>query len=364
MVNLKLQNITRRFDNKVSLDNVSLEVKDKEFYTLVGPPGAGKTTTFRIVAGFEKPDQGRVYFDDQDVTDFTPSARGVGFFFEILALLPDKTGFENIAFPLRVRKVSENEIRKRVYEVARLLHIEHVLDRLPQTFSGGEAQRVALARTIILPRKLLILDEPLSNVDALLRVSMRAELKRLKDELSETILYSTHDPIEAMAISERICVMNRGSALQIGPPKEVFDSPRNLFVARFLGSPPMNFINCILKEHNSKIFLEHETFELEVTRFKEPIKNEASGPELILGIRPEHISILDTPISDKSIETKVYVTEPLGPKTVVDLQISKETVVKAIGKPDATYQIGDKKWIDFDLQKIHIIDKKTEKVII
>jgi len=364
MVNLRLQNITKRFDSKVAVDNVSLEVKDKEFYTLVGPPGAGKTTTFRIVAGFAKPDQGRIYFDDQDVTDSLPGARGVGFFFEILALFPDRTGFENIAFPLRVRKVSESETKKRVYEVAMILHVEHVLDRLPQTFSGGEAQRVALARTIVLPRKLLILDEPLSNVDALLRVSMRAELKRLKDELGETILYSTHDPIEAMAVSERMCVMNRGSALQIGPPKEVFDSPTNLFVARFLGSPPMNFIDCILKEYNGKTVLEHETFKLDVTMFKELIENQASGSELIMGVRPEYISILERPTSDRSIETKVYVTEPLGPKTVVDLQISKESVIKAVGKPGATYKIGDKRWIDFDLQKIHIIDKKTERVII
>ncbi|MEM2841604.1 MAG: ABC transporter ATP-binding protein [Candidatus Bathyarchaeia archaeon] len=364
MVNLGVKNITKKFGKRVAVDDVSIEVKDKEFYTLVGPPGAGKTTTFRIIAGFEKPDQGRVYYDDDDVTDLPPGVRGVGFFFENLALFPDKTGFENIAFPLRVRNIPSKETTKRVHEIAKMLHIEHILDRLPQTFSGGEAQRVALARTMIVPRKLLILDEPLSNVDALLRVNMRAELKRLKDDLEETILYSTHDPIEAMAISDRICVMNKGKVLQVDSPKRVFDNPNSLFVAKFLGSPPMNFIDCTLKESDDKAFLESETFHLDVTRFKGILKKEASGPELILGIRPEHISILNRPRSFKSIETQVYVTEPLGFKTVVDLAIDKENIIKAIAPPEVSFKVGDKKWIEFNLQKIHVIDKRTEKVIV
>jgi len=364
MAKLELRNITKKFDAKVAVNNLSIEVKDKEFYTIVGPPGAGKTTTFRVIAGFEKPDEGHVYLDDQDVTDFVPGKRGVGFFFENLALFPDKSGFENIAFPLKVRKVPKEEMKKRVIKVARLLHIENILDRLPQTFSGGELQRVALARAIVAPRRVLILDEPLSNVDALLRVNMRAELKRLSEELGGTILYSTHDPIEAMAISDRICVMNMGAGLQVDAPKEVFRNPTNLFVARFLGSPPMNFIDCTLKESNGKIYLNHDAFQLDITKFRGPIQSGAVGSELILGIRPEYISIADKPSTEGCIESKVYVTEPLGPKTVVDLEIGKDNIIKAIGKQNVLYKIGDKKWIDLDLNKMHIIDKKTEKTII
>jgi len=363
MVKVKIENVSKRFGEKIAVNNVNLEIKDKELACFVGPPGSGKTTLFRIVAGLEKPETGNVYFDDEKVTHLPPGERGVGFFFEMLALFPNKTGFENIAFPLRVRGIPENEVRKRVMEVAKLLKVEHILDREPRTFSGGEMQRIALARAIVWPRRVLILDEPLSNIDALLRISMRTELKKLKENLGETILYATHDPIEAMAVGDKICIMYRGEVQQYATPKEVFNHPSNRFVAGFIGSPPMNFIDVTLEEEDGKFYLNQGTFKIDVTKYGKLIKEGASGPNLTLGIRPEHISISDKHLKN-SVKAQVYVTETLGPKTVVNLMIEKDKIIKVIGKPGLSYKLGGTMWIGFSIKKIHVIDKKTEKVLV
>jgi ABC-type sugar transport system ATPase subunit len=363
MVKIVLENITKRFGEKVAVDDLSLEIKDRELFCLTGPPKAGKTTTLRIVAGLEKPDEGEVYFNGRPVTHLPPSDRKVGFFFEILALFPFKNGFENIAFPLRVRNLPESEVRKRVLEVARLLRIEHLLDREPRTFSGGEMQRVALARAIVWPREVLILDEPLSNIDALLRVSMRVELKRLKEEFKQTTLYATHDPIEAMAIADRIGVMNLGRLQQFATPEEIYNQPANRFVAGFIGSPPMNFIDCTFIEEGGKAYLDAGPFRLDVTKLAGAIKANASSSELILGIRPEHIKVNDEG-REGSIKATIQVTEPLGSKIIITLTPSKGMNLRAIGEPGLAYKTGEDKWISILLDRIHIFDKRTEKVII
>mgnify|MGYP001089915576 CR=1 FL=1 len=363
MAKVKIENISKKFGQKTAVKEVNLEIKDKELACFAGPPGSGKTTVFRIVAGLQKPDSGEVYFDDERVTHLPPGEREVGFFFEILALFPNKTGFENIAFPLRVRRVPEKEIKKKVIEVARLLKVEHILDREPRTFSGGEMQRIALARTIVWPRRVLILDEPLSNIDALLRVSMRAEFKKLKEELRETILYATHDPIEAMAVGDRVCVMHNGEVQQYAIPKEVFNHPNNRFVAGFVGSPPMNFIDVSLEEEGDRLYLDQGTFRMDVTKYGKTIKEGASSSELTLGIRPEYIIISDKPLTN-SAKSQVYVTEPLGFRTVIDFKVGKDTIVKVIGEAGVSCKLGDVKWIIFPTDKIHVIDKKTEKVLV
>ncbi|MFQ5761412.1 MAG: ABC transporter ATP-binding protein [Candidatus Bathyarchaeia archaeon] len=367
MASVRFESVSKSFGKKEKkkdvLRNVNFDVQDKEFYCLLGPPGAGKTTMLRVLAGLETPEQGAVYIDDQPVTLLPPKERDVAMFFESLALYPNKTGFENIAFPLRIRKTPENEIRERVMEVARMLRIEYLLDREPRTYSGGEMQRVSLARTIVRRPRVFLLDEPLSNIDALLRVNMRAELKRLQKELGQTVMYATHDQAEGLAMGDRICVVNNGAAQQIDTPYDIYYKPSNRFVAGFIGSPPMNFVDCTYEEHDGKAYLNQGTFKLNITKLKPVISKDASGPELALGVRPEDIRIHDKPVKD-SVEVSVYVTEPLGLKTVVNLQVGKDKILKAWGSPGVNYRVGDKKWVEFVIDHVHVIDGKTNRAIV
>jgi ABC-type sugar transport system ATPase subunit len=365
VVKVTLKKLTKKFNSKIAVNNLNLEIKDRELFCFVGPPGAGKTTVLRLIAGLERADEGEIYFDDKPVTDLPPGERNVGFFFENLALFPSRDGFENIAFPLRVRRLPENEVKRRVLEVAKMLKIEHLLDRLPRTFSGGEMQRVALARTIVWPRDVLILDEPLSNLDALLRVGMRVELKRLKDEIGQTTLYATHDPIEAMAMADRMAVMSQGVLQQCDIPTRLYGKPANRFVAGFIGSPSMNFINCSFVEEDGKAYLDASAFKLDVTPLADTIKSNAKSSELILGIRPEHIKILEKPSGASNvIRAIVYVAEPLGPKTVVTFSISRDIFIKSLGEPNVAYRIGDEKLLEFNLEKIYLFDSKSGSIVI
>lgn len=362
MGSVRLEGISKKFGNTEVLKDVNLEVKDKEFYCFLGPPGAGKTTIFRVIAGLEKPEEGRVYIDDLDVTDLPPRDRDVAMLFETLALYPTKTGYENIEFPLRLRKVPKAERDERVKSIASLLRIEHVLDRLPKTFSGGEQQRVALAKTLIRKPKAFLLDEPLSNVDALLRIGMRVEFKRLKRELGQTFIYATHDQTEAMSMAERICVIDNGVAHQIGNPMELYNRPADKVVAKTIGSPPMNFIDCTLVEEKNKTYLSHKAFRYDVTKFAKTISEEATGSDLVLGVRPEDINLSDGPVKD-GIKTSIYLTEPLGAKVVVDLALG-DNIIKSVSSPTTKLEVGMVQWIKFDPNKVHIIDKSTDKVLI
>ncbi len=362
MGSVRLEGVTKKFGKTEVLKDVDIDIKDKEFYCLLGPPGAGKTTIFRVIAGLEKPDKGKVYIDDLDVTGLPPRDRDVAMLFETLALYPTKTGYENIEFPLRLRKVPKAEREKRVREIARLLKIEHVLDRLPRTFSGGEQQRVALAKTIVRKPKAFLLDEPLSNIDALLRIGMRVEFKRLKRELGQTFIYATHDQTEAMSMSERICVIEKGVVHQIGRPLDLYNKPGDGVVAKIIGSPPMNLIDCTLIEEKKKTYLSHKAFRLDVTKFAKAIQKETTGPDLVLGVRPEDIHLSDRTLKD-GIKTSIYVTEPLGAKIVVDLELG-DHIIRAISSPTMKLDVGMEKWMRFDLDKIHIIDKSTEKTIL
>ncbi|RLE52516.1 MAG: glycerol-3-phosphate ABC transporter ATP-binding protein, partial [Candidatus Methanomethylicota archaeon] len=240
MVKIHLEHVTKVFGEVVAVDDVTLTIREKEFMVLLGPSGCGKTTTLRIIAGLEEPTKGEVYIDDQPVTYLPPKDRDIAMVFQNYALYPHMKVYDNIAFPLKLRKYPKEEIDKMVKEVAEMLHIEDLLDRMPKQLSGGEQQRVALARALIRRPKAFLLDEPLSNLDAKLRVVMRAELKRLQKELGVTTVYVTHDQAEAMTMADRIAVMKDGKVLQVGSPADVFNKPVNLFVAGFIGSPPMN----------------------------------------------------------------------------------------------------------------------------
>jgi len=364
MATIKLENISKRYGGIEALRDVNLEVEDKEFFCILGPPGAGKTTIFRIIAGLVKPDEGDVYIDDRKVTSLPPKDRDVAMLFETLALYPNKTGYQNIAFPLELRNTPKEE--KRVLDTARLLRIEHILDRLPQTFSGGERQRVALAKTIIRRPKVFLLDEPLSNIDALLRVNMRVELKRLKKELGQTIMYAAHDQVEAMSFGERICILFNGEIHQVGTPEEVYTKPLDMTVAEAIGASKINVLDCTFMEKGGKAYLNHKSFMIEVTKFKDEISQTAYSPELALGIRPEDIRIYDKDEKPSKgvAEVTVYVTENLGPKQELEVETDSGDILTAVVQSDKHFEIGDKKVLDFDLDKIYLFDKKTGKNIL
>lgn len=358
-----MENLTKRFGDVIAVNNITLEVMDKEFMVFLGPSGCGKTTTLRCIAGLETPDSGNIYIGDSLVNELPPKDRDVAMVFQSYALYPHMSVFDNIAFPLKMRKVPKEEIKKRVKEVASLLKIEELLDRKPRQLSGGQAQRVALGRAIVRQPKVFLFDEPLSNLDAKLRVYMRAELKRLQKELATTTIYVTHDQVEAMTMADRIALMNKGMLQQLASPSDIYHKPENIFVAGFIGSPPMNFIDCSFKEFGSEYFLDAGEFKLKLPKdIGLLIKEKASSSELILGVRPEDITVYEE-VMPEAIETEVYVVEPLGAENVIDLKIG-ENLIKAISPSTFSLKIGDKAYITFNKEKMHVFDKKTEKTII
>lgn len=361
MASVRLVNVTKRFGKTDALKNMTLEVNDKEFFVISGPPGVGKTTFLRIIAGLESPDEGEVYIGDDLMSEVEPRDRDVSMVFENLALYPNKTAYQNIRFPLKQRKTPEDEIRARVMDVAHKLLIEHLLDRNPGTFSGGERQRVALARAMVRRPRVYLLDQPLANLDAKIRESMRVELKRLAKELG-TIIYTTHDQ-QDLSMADRVAVFNGGEVQQCSTPEEVYSRPQNKFVAGFVGSPSMNFICCTYEEEKTKAFLSHRTFSYDVTAYRNIITEKASNKECILGLRPQDIRVVDEPTSKDAIEGVVYVVEPMGPRSVLTLQVG-EDLIKALVVSEFKAKTGDKKYIEFDNNKIHIFDRKTEKAII
>src|SRR5919198_4868829 len=265
MASLRLESITKRFGHVTALDDVCLEVEDGEFFAVLGPPGAGKTTLLRTIVGLERPDKGDVYADGERITDVYPGDRDIAIMFQNLALYPDKTVFGNLAFPLRQRNAPKEEVRRRVDETARTLHIEHLLERKPAKLSGGERQRVALGRALVREPKAFLLDEPLSALDALLRLEMRAELKHLQRDLGRTLVYVTHDQVEAMSMPDRVAVLREGVVQQVDTPERIYHRPINQFVATVVGSPPMNFIPCTVAARNGSLRLQHPLFDVEVS---------------------------------------------------------------------------------------------------
>lgn len=362
MVEVRLEKLTKIYDKKVvAVDNIDIQIKDKEFLVLLGPSGCGKTTTIRCIAGLEKPDSGNIYIGDRLVNDIPEKDRDVAMVFQTFALWPHMKARDNISFPLKMHKVPKKEIKKQVQKVAEILKVSHLLDRMPGQLSGGEAQRVALGRAIIRDPKVFLLDEPLANLDAKLRVHMRVELKKLQQQIGVTTICVTHDQSEAMAMADTIAVMYQGKIRQMGTSSELYDHPADLFVAGFIGSPAMNFMDCSFEE--AKGFLVSDTFALEIPKqlIKE-VKKNATGSELILGVRPQDITVNEEEVPN-SIASEVYAIEPLGHETIFDLKLG-DKVVKACTHPTYTINLGQKVWMKFDMDRMHLIDKKTEKAII
>jgi multiple sugar transport system ATP-binding protein len=358
-----LKNVTKRFGNVVAVNTLSLEAKDKDFLVLLGPSGCGKTTALRCIAGLETPENGEIYIGDRLVNDLDPKERDVAMVFQSYALYPHMTVFKNMAFPLENAKTPKDEIRIKVRQVAELLKIEVLLDRKPKQLSGGQRQRVALGRAMVRDPHVFLMDEPLSNLDAKLRVYMRAELKKLQKELGVTTIYVTHDQVEAMTMGDKIAVLNEGVLQQTGTPDGIYFNPSNVFVAGFIGSPPTNFFDCTLMEGVPCI--------LNTGEFKYPLpENVAKAAKkcvstaCILGVRPQDVLVYkDSKIKKGLVKAMLDVIEPLGDVTILDLKVG-DYLVKAVVSPDFKAELGDELWIEFPTKKIHIFDKKTGATLV
>ncbi len=361
MVEVSLERVTKRFGRVVALDQVSLVFEDGKFTALLGPSGSGKTTLLYIIAGIYKPTSGRIYFGGEDVTDLPPNKRNVGLVFQNYALYPHMTVYDNIAFPLRLRKLPESKIDRKVREVAKMLRIEELLDRYPSQLSGGQQQRVALARALVKEPTVLLLDEPLSNLDALLRVSIRAELKRLQKDLGITTIYVTHDQAEALSMADTVVVIDRGRVQQVDTPQNIYNRPRNLFVATFIGSPPANVLYARLTEKNPSL----ACVEVNKARFcfegeRAARLSRLGGEEVVLAFRPERARLGTEPRSDMlSIPAEVYVVETLGRENVVTLVVGA-SMVKVVTPPSQVPRLGESYYVLVDPRDVMLFDPVTE----
>jgi len=362
MVEVKLENVSKTFGKVKAVDNVNLLVKRGEFLVLLGPSGCGKTTTLRCIAGLEQVDKGRVFIGDEDVTNLPPAKREVSMVFQSYAVFPHMTIFDNIAFGLKLRKMPADHIRKKVKEAAELLKIGDLLDRYPHQLSGGQRQRVAVARAIVIEPKVLLMDEPLSNVDALLRLQMRAELKLLQRELDATTIYVTHDQVEAMSIGDRIAVMKDGKIVQCDTPMKIYENPVDVFVGGFIGTPPMNFLDGVICKVDDKIGVKIDDFFLEVPKIFAKELEKWEGKEVLVGVRPENVEAKNKPL-EGALEAKNLITETLGPNKIITVQIG-EKIAKFVVPPDFDIKPNEKVWLKIEKEKVRFMQKSTGKAII
>ncbi len=369
MAKVTLEHVWKRYGGKVeAVIDLSLDIQDKEFFCLLGPSGCGKSSTLRMIAGLEEISQGKILIGDQVVNEVEPKDRDIAMVFETYALYPHKKVFANMAFPLRVGKqnYSAAEIKRRVEKAAEILEISDFLDRYPKQLSGGQRQRVAIGRAIVREPQVFLLDEPISHLDAKLRTHMRSELKLLQRNLETTMVYVTHDQMEAMSMADRIAIMNFGVLQQVGTPDQIFNHPTNQFVAGFVGDPPMNFIDCDLEISGEKWELVNESFRIGlpqemISRFKEK-NGDPSGnaKKMVLGIRPENFIVTESQGGDETFPADVYVTEPLGEEMIVDIEIPNNKLKLKISV-DRDIKTGDKIWLEVMKNKMHLFNRETEK---
>ena len=360
MARIFLDKVTKIFKpNVVAVNDLTLDIPDRRIVALLGPSGCGKTTTMRIISGLEKPTKGRVFFDDQDVTEVPVEERDVAMVFQFPIVYPALSVFGNIAFPLRARRLSKSETTRMVKEVADLLNLSSVLDKKPSGLDAGAKQRVAIARAIVRRPKIYLFDEPLTNLDPTERVQLRFELKRLQKDLGQTIIFVTHDQAEALTMGDKIGVMNEGSLLQYDTPENVYDNPQNRFVAYFIGNPGMNLIECTFEESGTGAFLEANGFSFDITDIAENIRKHSSSTEVILGIRPEYVEVSTEKQGRNWISSRCVVAEELGNRTLVDLNLGEITIRAKTSLPKITEMV----WLNLPKKHIRVFDKKTGKLI-
>ena len=369
MASLSLKHIYKKYPGGVTaVSDFNLEVKDKEFLVLVGPSGCGKTTTLRMIAGLEEISEGELFNGDRLVNDVAPKDRKIAMVFQNYALYPHMSVYENMAFGLKLNKTPKEEIKRRVEEAARILDITHLLDRKPKALSGGQKQRVALGRAIVRNPMVFLLDEPLSNLDAKLRATMRTELTKLHNRVGTTFVYVTHDQVEAMTMATRIVVMKDGLIQQVDTPQNLYDSPVNIFVAGFIGTPQMNFINGSLEKKGDDVYFnfENNAIKLPAEKANNPALADYIGKEVIAGLRPECIH--DEPmqlaaLADSSVDAFVDVTELMGAEIYLYLNIGETNLIARVSSRSQS-RAGDNIKVAFDTSRLHIFDKDTERCIV
>ncbi|MEA3494180.1 MAG: sn-glycerol-3-phosphate ABC transporter ATP-binding protein UgpC [Candidatus Margulisiibacteriota bacterium] len=366
MARVLLENITKQFGEVTAVKSVDLEIKDEEFVVLVGPSGCGKTTTLRMIAGLEEISDGKIYIGDRLINDVPPKDRNIAMVFQNYALYPHMRVYDNMAFGLKLRGIPKKEINERVGEAADILGLGDLLDRYPKQLSGGQRQRVAVGRAIVRRPQVFLMDEPLSNLDAKLRVQMRAELQRLHKTLKATVVYVTHDQVEAMTLGQRVAVILNGELQQLENPLSVYSRPSNRFVAGFIGSPPMNFVKGTIDKKDNKYIFKSVDFELVVPDSVDHMLESYVGKDVTFGIRPE--DIWDIPSSDwikekYALKTKVDFREIIGAETYLYVHVGKTSLVSRVnGLCDAL--TGSEFEVAINLNKLHFFDPATQKAII
>ena len=368
MATLKLENISKNFGDTVAVDDVSLTISDGEFVVLLGPSGCGKTTTLNMIAGLEVPTSGHILIGDEKVENVPPDKRDIAMVFQSIALYPHMTAFQNIAFPLKMAKVAKAEISQRVAGVADLLRIDELLDRKPFELSGGQRQRVALGRAVVRDPAVFLFDEPLSSLDAKLRVDMRVEIKKLHERLGATFIYVTHDQVEAMTMADRIAVMDQAKLLQLGPPSEIYSLPTNLMVAGFLGNPGMNFVNGRIAAENGESTFTAPGFSV---KLPSDIPSKEFESNVTLGIRPESVVVGDGGDNHGHVEGMVFETEPVGSDTFLDIQFgasgqdnvrASSRLFKVRAKPDLKISVGERVPLSLPHGKIYLFNELGNRV--
>jgi multiple sugar transport system ATP-binding protein len=369
MASVVLEHVTKRFGEVTAVNNLSIDVRDREFLVLVGPSGCGKSTTLRMIAGLEEITEGNIYIGDRLVNDVPPKDRDIAMVFQSYALYPHMSVYDNLAFGLRLRKTPKKEIDRRVKQAAELLGIGELLNRKPKQLSGGQRQRVALGRAIVREPKVFLMDEPLSNLDAKLRVQTRAELIKLHQRLQTTVIYVTHDQVEAMTMGTRIAVLRDGILQQIDAPQVLYDHPKNMFVAGFIGSPPMNFFDAVLTGTPDDMWVEHynKSFRVKVPPDKAAKLVKYLGKEIVFGIRPEDIfdPLFAPPTSDREtslVNVKVDVIETLGSEIFLYL-LTGEKVFIARVDPRTRAHVGENMQVVFDMSRMHAFDRATQEAL-
>jgi multiple sugar transport system ATP-binding protein len=365
MAQVALRNVVKMFDKTPAVQGIDLDIADREFIVLVGPSGCGKTTTLRMVAGLEEVTSGEIYIGDQLVNDVPPKDRDIAMVFQNYALYPHMTVFENMSFGLRLKKFPKQDIKERVEAAARILDISNLLERRPRQLSGGQRQRVAMGRAIVRNPKVFLFDEPLSNLDAKLRVQMRTEIKKVHQKVTVTTIYVTHDQVEAMTLADRVVIMNAGRIDQIGTPYDVYHHPRTQFVAGFIGSPTMNLLPCRIVQNGAGISVRlADWLTLAIPAEREARYRPHIGKELTFGLRPEHLTEghSDLPPGMVPFEARLDVVEPMGMETMVYFVVDGTEVCGRVD-PAAARGVGESMRLVADMNQMHLIDPQTELVI-
>jgi multiple sugar transport system ATP-binding protein len=362
-----LKNVTKQFKSVAAVDNLSIEVQDREFAVLVGPSGCGKTTALRMIAGLEDVTSGEIYIGDRLVNDVPPKDRDIAMVFQNYALYPHMNVRDNLGFGLRMRKFPTGEIDQRVQEAADILGIHELLDRKPKQLSGGQRQRVAVGRAIVRKPEVFLFDEPLSNLDAKLRVAMRAEISKLHRRLEATIIYVTHDQVEAMTMADRIFIMNNGTLQQSGVPLEVYRQPANRFVAGFIGSPAMNFIEATVVRERGAYFMDGDGFKVKLPEAFYPKIEPYAGRQVIFGVRPEDMTEhapAAAGVNGNTLRARADVVETLGFETFVYLTCGRHAIVARMEAPERPLSVGQTLEVDLKMANTHLFDKGTSRTIV